>query len=229
MYWPLVIALLGLFSRRRWCAPSLSERLQSDVFLKLDSLLVTGSFKVRGAFNAIALLSDAAREQGVVTAATGNHGRALAYVGARLGVKFTVCLSSMVPNNKAQSIRQSGAELIIAGSSQDEALECAVEFARTTGATLIPPFDHPDIIAGQGTLGLEIIEQCPAVQDILVPLSGGGLFSGVALAAKHANPAISLHGVSMQRGAAMQASLAAGRPVQVDEQPTLADRCRNPV
>ncbi|WP_336331468.1 hydroxyectoine utilization dehydratase EutB [Pseudomonas putida] len=202
---------------------SLSERLQADVFLKLECRQLTGSFKVRGAFNAVARLSDAARERGVVTASTGNHGKALAYVCARLGVKVTVCLSSLVPSNKVRAIRHGGAELIMAGSSQNEALQYAMDYASASGAIFIPPFDHPDIIAGQGTLGLEIVEQCPVVQEILVPLSGGGLFSGVALAAKHADPAIRLHGVSMQRGAAMQASLAAGRPVNVEESPTLAD------
>jgi threonine dehydratase len=204
-------------------SPSLSKRIGVPVYLKLESQQITGSFKLRGASNAIAQLDTAQRANGVVAASTGNHGRALAYAASQLNVKATVCLSHLVPSNKVQAIRDLGAEVCIVGQSQDDAQREAERMAREQGAVLLPPFDHPAIIAGQGTLGLEIIEQVPDVAQVLIPLSGGGLFSGVALALKAASPHIRLHGISMQRGAAMHASLQAGHPVDVEELPTLAD------
>jgi threonine dehydratase len=204
-------------------SPSLSRRLGVAVYLKLESQQITGSFKLRGASNAVAQLDAAARANGVVAASTGNHGRALAYAAAQLEVTATICLSHRVPENKVQAIRELGAQVCIVGQSQDDAQRQAETIAAEQGATLLPPFDHPAIIAGQGTLGLEILEQRPDVAQVLVPLSGGGLFSGVAVALKAANPHIRLHGISMQRGAAMHASLAAGHPLEVPELPTLAD------
>lgn len=204
-------------------SPSLSQRLGVPVYLKLESLQLTGSFKLRGASNAVAQLTPEQKALGVVAASTGNHGRALAYAASRQGVKATICLSRLVPANKVQAIRALGAEVCVFGQSQDEAQHGAERIAREHGATLLPPFDHPAIIAGQGTLGLEIIEQQPDVAQVLVPLSGGGLFAGVALALKRSNPNIVMHGISMRIGAAMHASLEAGRPVAVEELPTLAD------
>jgi threonine dehydratase len=204
-------------------SPSLSQRLGVAVYLKLESRQVTGSFKLRGASNAVAQLSTEEKKRGVVAASTGNHGCALAYAASRQGVKATICLSHLVPANKVQAIRDLGAEVRLVGQSQDDAQIEAERIANEQGATLLPPFDHPAIIAGQGTLGLEILEQQPDVAQILVPLSGGGLFAGVALAIKSASANITTHGISMQRGAAMHASLAAGYPVEVEELPTLAD------
>jgi threonine dehydratase len=204
-------------------SPSLSRHMGVAVYLKLESQQITGSFKLRGASNAVAQLDAAARARGVVTASTGNHGRALAHAASQLGVRATICLSHLVPQNKVQAIRDLGAHVCIVGQSQDDAQREAENIAAEQGATLLPPFDHPAIIAGQATVGLEIIEQLPDVAQVLVPLSGGGLFSGIALALKSANPNICLHGISMQRGAAMHASLAAGHPVSVEELSTLAD------
>jgi threonine dehydratase len=204
-------------------SPSLSQHLGVAVYLKLESQQITGSFKLRGASNAVAQLSAEQKTRGVVAASTGNHGRALAYAASRQGVKATICLSHRVPANKVQAIRDLGAEVCIVGQSQDDAQREAERIASEQGATLLPPFDHPAIIAGQGTLGLEILEQQPDVAQVLVPLSGGGLFAGVALAIKSASPNIITHGISMQRGAAMHASLGAGHPVAVEELPTLAD------
>ncbi|WP_454876872.1 hydroxyectoine utilization dehydratase EutB [Pseudomonas farris] len=204
-------------------SPSLSQRLGVAVYLKLESQQITGSFKLRGASNAVAQLSAEEKARGVVAASTGNHGRALAYAASRQGMKATICLSHLVPMNKVQAIRELGAEVRIVGQSQDDAQREAERIAREHGATLLPPFDHPAIIAGQGTLGLEILEQQPDVAQILVPLSGGGLFAGVALAIKSVSSSIVTHGISMQRGAAMHASLAAGHPLEVEELPTLAD------
>ncbi|PJI47952.1 MAG: hydroxyectoine utilization dehydratase EutB [Pseudomonas sp.] len=204
-------------------SPSLSRLLGAPVYLKLESLQITGSFKLRGASNSIAQLSDEQKAKGVVAASTGNHGRALAHAARMLGVPATICLSQLVPANKVQAIRELGAEVRIVGHSQDDAQAEAERIAREQGAALLPPFDHPQIIAGQGTLGLEILEQLPDVRQVLVPLSGGGLFGGVALALKQVDPTIRVHGISMRRGAAMAASLAAGHPVEVEELPTLAD------
>lgn len=204
-------------------SPSLSRHLGAPVYLKLEALQTTGSFKLRGASNAIAALAPEQRAHGVVTASTGNHGRAVAHAAAQLGVRATVFLSRLVAANKVQAVRDLGAEVCIVGHSQDDAQHAAQAHASEHGAALIPPFDHPHVIAGQGTLGLEIIEQLPDVQQVLLPLSGGGLFAGVALALKSINPAIVTHGISMQRGAAMHASLQAGQPVEVEELPTLAD------
>lgn len=202
---------------------SLSRLLGAPVYLKLESQQITGSFKLRGASNVIAQLSDEQKTRGVVAASTGNHGRALAHAARVLGVPATICLSQLVSANKVQGIRELGAEVRIVGNSQDDAQAEAERIARDHGAALLPPFDHPQIIAGQGTLGLEILEQLPDVRQVLIPLSGGGLFGGVALALKHADPNIRVHGISMRRGAAMAASLAAGHPVEVEELPTLAD------
>ncbi|WP_323113662.1 hydroxyectoine utilization dehydratase EutB [Pseudomonas guariconensis] len=204
-------------------SPALSRHVGVPVYLKLESQQLTGSFKLRGASNAIACLTEAQRALGVVTASTGNHGRALAYAASQLGVPATVYLSHLVPANKVQAIRDLGAEVCIVGQSQDDAQHAALRHAQELGASLIPPFDHPAVIAGQGTLGLEILEQLPDVSQVLIPLSGGGLFAGVALAVKSINPAITTHGISMRRGAAMHASLQAGQPVEVEERPTLAD------
>ena len=204
-------------------SPSLSQQLGVPVYLKLESRQITGSFKLRGASNAVAQLNAEQKARGVVAASTGNHGRALAYAASQLGVKATICLSHLVPGNKVQAIRDLGAQVRIVGQSQDDAQREAERIAHEQGATLLPPGDHPAIIAGQGTLGLEILEQQPDVSQVLIPLSGGGLFAGVALALKSANRQIVTHGISMQRGAAMHASLAAGHPLEVAELPTLAD------
>jgi threonine dehydratase len=204
-------------------SPGLSRRVGVPVYLKLESQQITGSFKLRGASNAVAQLSGEQRQRGVVAASTGNHGRALAYAASQLGVKATICLSHLVPAYKVQAIRELGADLCVTGHSQDDAQREAERIAAEQGAALLPPFDHPAIIAGQGTLGLEILEQLPEVAQVLVPLSGGGLFAGVALALKSANTNIRVHGISMRRGAAMHASLQAQRPVEIEELATLAD------
>lgn len=190
------------------------------VHLKLEHRQTTGAFKLRGATNAVARLGDVA---GVTTASTGNHGRALAHAARARGMRAVICMSSLVPDNKVRAIRDLGAEARIIGASQDEAFLEAQRLEADEGFALIPPFDHPDVIAGQGTLGLEIIEQIPEAAAIALPLSGGGLLAGVAAAAKALRPDIRIIGISMERGAAMAASLAAGQPVEVRELPTLAD------
>jgi threonine dehydratase len=201
----------------------LSEQLGASVHLKLEMLQPIGSFKIRGAANKMLNLADEERARGVITASTGNHGRAVAYVARAIGVSAVVCISELVPDNKVDALQRLGAEVIIHGRSQDEAEVRANRLAKERGLTMIHPFDDPRVIAGQGTIGLELIQDLPALDTVLVPLSGGGLIAGIALALKSSNPAIRVVGVSMERAPAMAESLAAGNPVQIQEETTLAD------
>lgn len=204
-------------------SPSLSEQLGVPVHLKLEHRQTTGSFKLRGASNAVASLNAEQKARGVVAASTGNHGRALAHAAKLEGMRAVICMSRLVPGNKLDEIRRLGAEVRIVGDSQDDAQQEVDRLVAQEGLMMLPPFDHPDIIAGQGTLGLEMIEQVPDAALVLVQLSGGGLASGVATAIKGVSPGTKIIGVSMARGAAMKASLDAGQPVLVEELPTLAD------
>jgi len=197
----------------------LSARLGQPVWLKCEYRQTTGAFKLRGATNAILSLPVEALARGVVTASTGNHGRALAHAARALGVPATVCLSRLVPENKVRAIRELGAEVRIIGASQDEAMQEVARAVAEEDMTEIPPFDHEAVVAGQGTIGLEI----GTPQAVLVPLSGGGLAAGVAVAIKALSPATRVIGLTMENGAAMAASLAAGHPVEVAESPSLAD------
>jgi threonine dehydratase len=147
----------------------------------------------------------------------------VAYAAARLGVKATICMSPLVPENKLAAIRALGATVRIVGKSQNDAQREVHRLVAEEGMTDIPPFDHPDVIAGQGTIGLELMEEFPDLDTVVVPLSGGGLIAGIACAIKAAAPAARVIGVTMQRGAAMKASLDAGHPVDVTEEETLAD------
>ncbi len=202
---------------------SLSERTGQPVHLKLETRQPIGAFKLRGAMNAILSLDDAARKRGLVTASTGNHGRAVAYAARELGVPATICMSSLVPVNKVEAIRALGAEIRIIGTSQDDAQVEAERLTESRGLTPIPPFDDADVVAGQGTIGLEIVEDLPDLATVLVPLSGGGLAGGIAVAIKTLKPQARVIGISMERGAAMHAAIAAGKPVAVREEETLAD------
>jgi threonine dehydratase len=204
-------------------SPTLSAVVGHPVHLKLETRQPTGSFKIRGATNALLGLDAAARLRGVATASTGNHGRALAHAARAEGVRAIVCMSRLVPANKVDAVSALGAEVRIIGRSQDDAQAEVARLVGEEGLAEIPPFDHSAVIAGQGTLGLEIVDEIPDAELVLVPLSGGGLAAGVAAAAKAEHPDIRIVGISMERGAAMQASLSAGRPVLVDEEETLAD------
>ncbi|RUU07492.1 hydroxyectoine utilization dehydratase EutB [Mesorhizobium sp. M7A.T.Ca.TU.009.01.3.2] len=202
---------------------SLSEQFGVPVHLKLEHRQTTGSFKLRGASNAVASLNAEQKARGVVAASTGNHGRALAHAAKLEGMRAVICMSRLVPGNKLDEIRRLGAEVRIVGDSQDDAQQEVDRLVAQEGLVMLPPFDHPDIIAGQGTVGLEMIDQVPDAALVLVQLSGGGLASGVATAIKGVSPRTKVIGVSMARGAAMKASLDAGQPVLVEELPTLAD------
>ena len=204
----------------------LSDSLSSGaqrVFLKLEHLQTTGSFKLRGATNAIAQLPAAARQRGVVGVSTGNHGRGLAYAAKQNGIQAVICMGSLVPQNKIDGIAALGADVRIVGNSQDEAQVEVDRLVAQQGMTLLPPFDHPHVISGQGTLGLEILADVPEVDTVIVPLSGGGLLAGIACAVKALKPGVRIIGVTMERGCAMHQSLQAGKPVLVEELPSLAD------
>ena len=204
-------------------SPSLGARVGLPVHLKLEHRQVTGSFKARGALNAVARLDAAARARGIAAVSTGNHGRALAHAGRAAGVRVVVCLSRLVPQARIDAIRALGAEVRVVGASQDEAQREVDRLVAEEGMATVPPFDHADVIAGQGTLGLEVVEDVPDLACVVVPLSGGGLLSGVAAAVKAHRPEARVVGVTMERGAAMHASLAAGHPVEVEEVESLAD------
>lgn len=204
-------------------SPSLSELTGVPVHLKLEHQQVTGSFKLRGATNAVSQLSEVQRSHGVVGVSTGNHGRGLAYAARAAGVRCIICMSKLVPQNKIDGIQAQGAEVRIVGTSQDDAQVEVDRLVSDEGMTMLPPFDHIDIIAGQGTLGLEMLEQVPKLDTVLIQVSGGGLISGVAAAIKAKRPEVTVIGVSMQRGAAMYQCIKAGKPVLVEELSTLAD------
>ena len=201
---------------------SLSDKMGVPVHLKLEHHQRTGSFKLRGATNAVLNLTDAQRAQGVVGVSTGNHGRGLAYAARKNGVRCIICMSELVPQNKIDGIKAQGAEVRIVGRSQDDA-QVEVDRLVADGMTMIPPFDHPNIIAGQGTIGLELAEDLSDLTTALVQVSGGGLISGVAAALKARLPNIRVIGVSMERGAAMYQCQQAGKPIIVPELSTLAD------
>jgi threonine dehydratase len=202
-------------------SPHLSAIAGAEVLLKLETMQPVGAFKLRGALNAVASLPpDAA---GVTCCSTGNHGRAIAFAARARGLRAVVCMSDLVPQTKIDGVRALGAEVRIVGASQDAALAESRRLAEAEGLAEISPFDDARVIAGQGTCGLEIMEDRPDVATVLVPLSGGGLAAGVALAVKAIAPGARVVGVSMERGAAMHAAIRAGRPVEVVEAASLAD------
>jgi threonine dehydratase len=202
---------------------SLTRAAGAPVHLKLEQLQITGSFKLRGATNAVLALSPEQQGKGVVGVSTGNHGRSLAYAAKQAGARCIICMSSLVPQNKVEGINALGAEVRIVGASQDEAQREVDRLVAEDGMTMLPPFDHADVIAGQGTIGLELIEDLPELETCIVPLSGGGLVAGIARAIKSANPKARMIGVTMAQGAAMYESQKAGRPVEVEETASLAD------
>jgi threonine dehydratase len=204
-------------------AASFSGETGHPILLKLETLQPIGAFKIRGAAHALLRLDEDARRRGVVCCSTGNHGKAVAYAARHLGIKATICLSSLVPEAKVQGIAALGATIRRCGTSQDDAQREADRLVRERGYTDISPFDHRDVILGQATIALELLAERPDLTQIVVPLSGGGLLGGVAFAAKQIKPSIRVIGVSMERGAAMHESLKAGHPIVVTEVPSLAD------
>lgn len=201
----------------------LSEMLGGPVYLKCENLQRTGSFKVRGAYVRIARLSPAERARGVVAASAGNHAQGVAFASGLLGTRATVIMPERAPLPKVQATRAYGADVVLHGASVEDALEEALRFAERTGSVFIHPFDHADVVAGQGTLGYEIIEQLPQVKTILVPVGGGGLAAGITVAAKGLDPGVRIVGVQASAVAGFPPSLEAGHPVFIHGDPTMAD------
>ncbi|MDT3396714.1 threonine ammonia-lyase [Streptomyces sp. B1866] len=204
----------------------LSALVGSPVYLKCENLQRTGSFKLRGGYVRIAGLSPAERAAGVVAASAGNHAQGVALAASLLGVRSTVFMPEGAPLPKIAATRDYGAEVRLRGQVVDETMRVAQEHAAATGAVLIHPFDHPDVIAGQGTLGLEIVEQCPDVRTVVVGVGGGGLAAGVAVAVKALRPDVTVVGVQAEGSAAYVPSLAAGHPVTIPAPTTIADGIR---
>jgi len=193
------------------------------VHLKCENLQRTGSFKIRGAYTRISRLTPEQRAVGVVAASAGNHAQGVALAAQLLDTRATVFMPVSAALPKVDATRNYGAEVRLAGGSVDEALELATEYGVETGAVLVHPFDHPDIVAGQGTVGLEILEQCPEVRTVLVGTGGGGVVAGIGVAIKAMRPDVAVIAVQAEAAAAYPASLAAGRPIPLDRMATMAD------
>jgi len=201
----------------------LSRLVGGPVWLKCENLQRTGSFKVRGAYTRIARLTDEQRARGVVAASAGNHAQGVAFSARFLGASSTVFMPESAPLPKVAATRGYGAEVRLTGDTVDEALVAAREFADRTGAVLVHPFDHADVIAGQGTVGLELLEQCPDVRTVVVCTGGGGLVAGIAVAVKALRPDVQVVAAQAATAAAFPGSLAAGRPVALERMATMAD------
>ncbi len=205
----------------------LSEVLGAPVHLKCENLQRTGSYKIRGAYNRISRLSDEEKARGVVAASAGNHAQGVAFAARELGIAATIFMPIGVALPKLQATRHYGAEVVLRGHTVSEPLQAAQEFAERTGAVYIPPFDHADVVAGQGTLGLELLEQVPELETVIVPIGGGGLISGVASVLKRRaaelGRSIRVIGVQAANAAAYPVSLAAGAVTEIAISPTIAD------
>ncbi|MFN4001873.1 threonine ammonia-lyase [Microcella sp.] len=205
----------------------LSDLLGAPVHLKCENLQRTGSYKIRGAYNRISRLSDDEKARGVVAASAGNHAQGVAFAARELGIAATIFMPIGVALPKLQATRHYGAEVVLRGHTVSEPLKAAQEFAERTGAVYIPPFDHVDVVAGQGTLGLELLEQVPELETVIVPIGGGGLISGVASVLKRRaaelGRSIRVIGVQAANAAAYPVSLAAGAVTEITISPTIAD------
>jgi threonine dehydratase len=201
----------------------LSELVGGPVWLKCENQQRAGSFKLRGAYVRIARLSDAERSRGVVAASAGNHAQGVALAASLLGTSAVVYMPEGAPIPKIAATRAYGAEIVFAGVTVDDSLIAAREHAARTGAVLIHPFDHPDVVAGQGTIGLEILEQCPDARTVVVSAGGGGLLAGIGLAVKSLRPDVRVVGVQAEGAASFAGSFAAGRPVRLETMATMAD------
>lgn len=205
----------------------LSAELGSPVFLKCENLQRTGSYKIRGAYNRLSKLSQDEQARGVVAASAGNHAQGVAFAARKLGIAATIFMPLGVPLPKLQATRSYGADVQLRGHTVEECLRAAAEFSASTGAVLIPPFDHPDVVEGQGTLGMEIYDQVPGLDTVIVPIGGGGLISGVAAAVKlraaSEGRTVRVIGVQAANAAAYPPSLAAGEPVTITTTATMAD------
>ncbi len=201
----------------------LSKKFGTPVRLKLESLQPTGSFKLRGATNRLLQLTTEEKKRGVITVSSGNHGKAVAHIGEMLGIPVTIFLSTHTPACKVESLQKTHATVIVTGNSYDEAEAAATAYEEEHELVHIPSFDDPRIIAGQGTMALEIFEDAPETHHIIFPLSGGGMGAGIGIVSKQQNPPAQIWGVSMDRAPVMVRSLEAGKVLSLPEEQTLAD------
>ena len=202
---------------------TLSREAANVLYLKLDSMNVTGSFKERGALNRLLLLTPEEKARGVITASAGNHAQAVAYHASRTGVRAEICMPMFTPLVKVTATRSWGATVILYGNNFDEALEEARRRERVEGLVFVHSFDDDAVIAGQGVIGLELLEQVPDLEAVVVPIGGGGLIGGVACAVKESRPGLRVIGVQTAALPSMQAALAAHHPVMLPPCPTIAD------
>ncbi|MFV2047146.1 threonine ammonia-lyase [Metabacillus sp. YM-086] len=200
-----------------------SHLAQNEVYLKLENLQKTGSFKVRGSYNKLISLTKEELNKGVVAASAGNHAQGVAYSSQMLGISCTIVMPKGAPLSKVLATKQYGAKVILEGAVFDEALAYALEYCDSIGATFIHAFDDEEVIIGQGTVGVEIMEQLPDVDAIVCPVGGGGLIAGVAKAVKESNPNVSVYGVQTLACPSMKQSLLEKKPVMVEATPTMAD------
>lgn len=216
---------IGGYIHKTPCLPfqDLSETMHRSIFMKLENLQATGGFKLRGNLNKLLSLGRENLGSGVVTASSGNHGLGLSFSARLMDIKATVVVPEKTPKNKVEKLNSYGARVILQGAHYDEAVKRAEEIARETGALYVPSFDDPDIIAGNGTIGLEILEKVPDVGLYICPIGGGGGISGSGLALKAVKPDIKIIGVEAEGAASMKASLEAGKPVQLPEVKTRAE------
>ncbi|HEY1802458.1 MAG TPA: threonine ammonia-lyase [Terriglobales bacterium] len=207
------------------CARSetFSEATGNTVFLKLDNLQRTGAFKERGALNKLLTLTEAERKAGVIAASAGNHAQGVAYHAGKRGIRAQICMPLTTPLIKVSATKAYGAEVILHGANYDEACEEAIRRSKNEGLTFIHPFDDDVVIAGQGSLGLEILQQHPDIEAVIVPIGGGGLIGGISCAIKETNPKIQVFGVQPSRLPSMKMALAEGKPVTIPAATTIAD------
>ncbi|HVN19199.1 MAG TPA: threonine ammonia-lyase [Dongiaceae bacterium] len=200
-----------------------SALTQNSIFLKLDNQQRTGAFKERGALNKLLTLSNDERERGVIAASAGNHAQGVSYHAGRHGVRAHIVMPLPTPLTKVSATRGYGADVVLYGANYDEAYGKAVELSEEDRLTLIHAFDDDAVIAGQGTLGLEILAQSPDVEAIVSPIGGGGLIGGIACAVKETNPKVKIYGVQPARLPSMKAAVAQGKPVTLESAKTIAD------
>jgi len=204
-------------------APYLSEESGIDIYLKKENLQITGAFKLRGAYNKIASLSQEERKKGVVAASAGNHAQGVALSASKFGISATIVMPESTPLTKINGVKHYGAEVILSGSNYDEAYQFAVEFAKENGFSFIHPFEDEEVIAGQGTIALEMLEACSELDAVVVPVGGGGLISGIASAIKQINPQIKVIGVSAKGAPALKNSFELKKAVDSTDVRTIAD------
>ncbi len=196
---------------------------KSEIYLKTENLQVTGSFKLRGAYYKISQLSDEQKKAGIIACSAGNHAQGVALAATKMGAKSVICMPDGAPISKVEATKALGAEVVLVPGAYDDAYAHAVKLRDETGATMIHPFDDDEVIAGQGTIGLEILEQLPDVEAIIVPVGGGGLIAGVAYAIKQLNPNVKVYGVQAERAASMAKSRENGEAITLPKVSTFAD------